>query len=58
MRAPIFTVGEDKRRRFGEVTKEKTTIKLTTHRRKMFLDTGVPRKQAKFLKNASEGVNP
>ena len=41
-----------------EVTQEQTTIQLTTHRRKMFLDTGVPRKQAKFLKNASEGVNP
>ena len=26
-----------------------------THRRKVFIDTGVPRKQAKFLQNASEG---
>ena len=40
----------------GEATEEQTTILLTTHRRKVFLDIVVPRKQAKFLKNTSEGV--
>ena len=40
-----------------EATWEKPTIRLTTHRRKVFLELGVPRKQAKFLKNTSEGVH-
>ena len=31
---------------------------LTTHRRKVFLDIAVPRKQVKFLKNTSERVYP
>ena len=31
----------------GEATEEQTTILLTTHRRKMFLDIFVPQKQEK-----------
>ena len=33
-------------------------ILLATHRRKVFTDIGVPRKQAKFLQNTFEGVHP
>ena len=32
-------------------------ILLPTHRRKVFLDMGIPRKQAKFLENTSERVH-
>ena len=35
----------------GEATQEQTTILLTTHRKKVFLEKGVPRKQAKSWKN-------
>ena len=42
----------------GETTQEKTIIQLTTHRRKVFLEKGVPRKQAKSLKKTPEGVHP
>ena len=31
----------------GEATQEQTTILLTTHGKKVFLEKGVPRKQAK-----------
>ena len=42
----------------GEATQVQTTILLTTHRRKVFFDVGVPREQEKFLKNTPEGVHP
>ena len=47
------TKGED----MGEAIQVQATILITTRRRQVFLDIGVPRKQAKSLKNISEGVN-
>ena len=41
----------------GEAIQVQATILITTRRRQVFLDIGVPRKQAKSLKNISEGVN-
>ena len=42
----------------GDAVQEQTTILRTAHKRKVFLNIGVPRKQEKSLKNTSEGVHP
>ena len=39
--------GTTQKEDMGETTQVQTTILLTTHRRKVFLDKGVPQKQAK-----------
>ena len=39
--------GTTQKEDMGETAQVQTTILLTTHRRKVFLDKGVPQKQAK-----------
>ena len=39
--------GKTQKEDMGETAQVQTTILLTTHRRKVFLDKGVPQKQAK-----------
>ena len=54
-----FLLGEHKKGRYEESNLgEQATILLTTHSRKVVLDICVLRKQAKSLKNTSDGVSP
>ena len=53
-----YLVGEHKRGRYEGSKLGPNYDSVRKHRRKIFLEIDIPQKQAKFLKNTSEGVYP